>query len=599
MEQAQGALPNRAEISAEYRWKLEDLYPTVEEWERDLKTVETLAAEFVGYQGKIGESAATLRTVLELRDRLGRLMDKTYVYAKMHRDEDNTNPHGQAMVERAQALLTRVGAQTAFFLPELMAVSQTKLDTYLQMEPELQQYQHFLADLVRRKQHILSSEEERILALSSEVAGSGENIFTMLNNADLEFPAVHDEEGREVPLTHGRYLRFLESQEREVRKEAFLALHRTYHRYRNTLAAALNAGVKSNVFYARARRYPSALIASLDDDNIQEEVYNNLIGGVHEALPAFQQYFKQKQTMLGLAEMHPYDLYVSPVADFELKIGYEEAKKVVKTGLQQLGGEYAALLDKAFTEGWIDVYENKGKTSGAYAWGCYDSHPYVLLNYQGTGNDLFTLAHELGHALHSYLSNRTQPYINAQYPIFLAEIASTVNEVLLALHLIETAQNQNEKLYYLHHFLEHFRGTVFRQTMFAEFEKLIHHQVEQGEALTADWLEREYLRLAQLYHGAGVTLDPELKAEWSRIPHFFYNFYVYKYATGFCAAVAFVQRFRAEGQKAVEAYLELLRSGGSDYPLDLLARAGVDLSTPQPISAAMALFRQLLPEFNL
>ena len=273
---------------------------------------------------------------------------------------------------------------------------------------------------------------------------------------------------------------------------------------------------------------------------------------------------------------------------------------MVKTGLQQLGGEYAALLDKAFTEGWIDVYENKGKTSGAYAWGCYDSHPYVLLNYQGTGNDLFTLAHELGHALHSYLSNRTQPYINAQYPIFLAEIASTVNEVLLALHLIETAQNQNEKLYYLHHFLEHFRGTVFRQTMFAEFEKLIHHQVEQGEALTADWLEREYLRLAQLYHGAGVTLDPELKAEWSRIPHFFYNFYVYKYATGFCAAVAFVQRFRAEGQKGGRSLFGAFTQWWFGLPLRPPGPgSGVDLSTPQPISAAMALFRQLLPEFNL
>lgn len=599
MEQTQGALPERTEIPAEYRWRLEDLYPTAEEWEQDLKTVETLAAEFAGYQGRIGASAATLRTVLTLRDRLGRLMDKTYVYAKMRRDEDNTNPRGQAMVERAQALLTRVGAETAFFLPELMAVPQTTLDAFLQAEPALEQYRHFLADLARRKQHILSPDEERILALSSEIAGSGENIFTMLNNADLEFPAIRDEEGQEVPLTHGRYLRFLESKARAVRKDAFLALHRTYHRYRNTLAAALNAGVKSNVFYARARRYPSALVASLDDDNIKTEVYDNLIAGVHAALPAFHQYFKQKQSMLGLEELHFYDLYVSPVADFELQIGYEEAKEVVKAGLQPLGREYAALLDQAFTGGWIDVYENKGKTSGAYAWGCYDSHPYILLNYQGTANDLFTLAHELGHALHSYLSNRTQPYINAQYPIFLAEIASTVNEVLLVLHLIEMARSQQEKVFYLHHFLEHFRGTVFRQTMFAEFEKLIHQQVEQGEALTAEWLEHEYYKLARFYHGPEVVLDPELKAEWSRIPHFFYNFYVYKYATGFCAAVAFVQRFRAEGRKAVEAYLELLRSGGSDYPLVLLARAGVDLSTPQPINDAMALFRQLLPEFIL
>ncbi|NLM36534.1 MAG: oligoendopeptidase F [Firmicutes bacterium] len=599
MEQAQGALPSRAEIPIEYRWRLEDLYPSVAEWEQDLKNIETLAVEFAGYQGRIGSSPATLRTVLELRDRLGRLMDKAFVYAKMSRDEDNTNPQGQAMVERMQALLARVGAMTAFFLPELMAIPQAELDAALQAEPALAQYRHFLEDLARRRQHILSPAEERLLALSSEIAGSGENIFTMLNNADLEFPAVHDEEGRAVPLTHGRYLRFLESKERAVRQEAFLALHRTYHRYRNTLAAALNAGVKSNIFYARARHYPSALTASLDDDNIKEEVYHSLIDGIHAALPVFQQYFRQKQAMLGLEEMHPYDLYVSPVAGFELKIGYEEAKTAVKNGLRLLGGEYGALLDKAFADGWIDVYENKGKTSGAYAWGCYDSHPYLLLNYQGTANDLFTLAHELGHALHSYLSNRTQTYINAQYPIFLAEIASTVNEVLLVLDLIETASSQREKVYYLHHFLEHFRGTVFRQTMFAEFEKLLHQQVEAGEALTAEWLEEEYFKLAQFYHGPEVVLDPELKAEWSRIPHFFYNFYVYKYATGFCAAVAFVQRFRAEGQKAVEAYLELLRSGGSDYPLVLLARAGVDLSTPQPIAEAMAMFKQLLPEFIL
>ena len=459
MEQTQGALPERTEIPAEYRWRLEDLYPTAEEWEQDLKTVETLAAEFAGYQGRIGASAATLRTVLTLRDRLGRLMDKTYVYAKMRRDEDNTNPRGQAMVERAQALLTRVGAETAFFLPELMAVPQTTLDAFLQAEPALEQYRHFLADLARRKQHILSPDEERILALSSEIAGSGENIFTMLNNADLEFPAIRDEEGQEVPLTHGRYLRFLESKARAVRKDAFLALHRTYHRYRNTLAAALNAGVKSNVFLRPGRRYPSALVASLDDDNIKTEVYDNLIAGVHAALPAFHQYFKQKQSMLGLEELHFYDLYVSPVADFELQIGYEEAKEVVKAGLQPLGGEYAALLDQAFTGGWIDVYENKGKTSGAYAWGCYDSHPYILLNYQGTANDLFTLAHELGHALHSYLSNRTQPYINAQYPIFLAEIASTVNEVLLVLHLIEAPEPTGEG-FLSPPFLEHFRGRL-------------------------------------------------------------------------------------------------------------------------------------------
>lgn len=598
MDQTQGALPAREAIPAAYRWKLEDLYLTTEDWTADLKKVETLANEFTSYQGNIGRSAATFRQVLALRDRLSRLMDKTFVYARMKRDQDNTDSHNQALVERAQALVVRVGAMISFFLPELMAIPQRKWEGFLQEEPELEKYRHFLTDLIRRKQHILSPAEEKILALSGEISDSGSNIFSMFTDADLEFPPVHDEAGREVELTHGRYLGFLESKERSVRKEAFLTLHETYHRYRHTLAAALNAGVKSNIFYARARRYPSALTASLDDDNIKTEVYESLIRGVYEALPALQQYFKQKQEMLHLKEIHPYDLFVSPVANFEQRIDYEEAKRVVKSGLKPLGKEYGALLEQAFAEGWIDVYENKGKTSGAYAWGCYDSHPYILLNYQGTGKDLFTLAHELGHALHSYLSNRTQPYITAQYPIFLAEIASTVNEVLLAMHLIDGAQSKEEKLYYLHHLLEHFRGTVFRQTMFAEFEKLLHEQVEKGEALTPEWLEAEYLQLAQVYHGPDVVLDQALKAEWSRIPHFFYNFYVYKYAIGFCAAVAFVQRFRQEGLTAVQAYLELLSSGGTDYPLVLLEKAGLDLSKPQPITEAMGVFRELLSEFT-
>ncbi|HEY8393147.1 MAG TPA: oligoendopeptidase F [Capillibacterium sp.] len=599
MEQKEDGLVQRAEIPQEYRWKLEDLYPGLEAWEADLETVERLAAEFVSYQGKIATSAGTFLKVLTLRDRMSRLMEKTFVYAKMKRDEDNTLSQSQALVERAQALMVRVGTMASFFLPEVMAIPQSQWEKFFREEPALQPYRHFLEDLVRRKKHILSPAEERILALSGELTDSGEHIFSMFNDADLEFPPVHDEDGKEVALSHGRYLRFLESKKRAVRQEAFLTLHRTYRRYRNTLAAALNAGVKSNIFYARARHYPSALTAALDDDNIKEEVYNNLIEGVHAALPLLYRYFEAKQAMLSLDEMHPYDLYVSPVDGFELKIGYEEAKEVVKAGLQQLGPEYAALLDKAFTEGWIDVYENKGKTSGAYAWGCYDSHPYVLMNFQGTGDDLFTLAHELGHAMHSYLSDLAQPYINAQYPIFLAEIASTVNEVLLVRYLIEKARSKEEKLYYLHYFLEHFRGTVFRQTMFAEFEKVIHEQVEKGEALTPDWLEEEYYRLAQVYHGPGVVLDPELKAEWSRIPHFYYNFYVYKYATGFCAAVAFIQRFRKEGPAAVTAYLELLRSGGSDYPLVLLAKAGVDLAKPQPIVEAMNMFQELLTEFTV
>ena len=598
MEKREKVLPGREEIPVAYRWRLEDIYASLDEWEADRQRVEELIRDFESYQNKVGESAQTLLTALQIRDQLGRLLDKMIVYARMKRDEDNTNSQSQALADRAQAIAVQVQTKASYFLPEVMAIPQARMEAYFQEAPGLETYRHFFADLFRRKEHILSPAEERILALSGEIGDSGQNIFTMLNNADLRFPVIHDEEGNEVELTHGRYLRFLESKKQAVRKEAFFGIHRTYHRYRNTLAAALNAGVKSNVFYARVRRYPSALEASLDDDHIQVKVYENLIAVVREHLPLLHEYLKAKQKLLDLPELHLYDLYVSPVTGFELKISYEEAKKVVKEGLQLLGEDYGRLLDRAFTDGWVDVYENRGKTSGAYAWGCYDSHPYILLNFQGGANDLFTLAHELGHALHSYLSNQAQAYVNAHYPIFLAEIASTVNEVLLVLHLIERAQSREEKLYYLHHFLEHFRATVYRQTMFAEYEKTLHEQVEKGEALTPEWLEEEYFTLVKAYHGPGVTLDQEIKAEWSRIPHFFYNFYVYKYATGFCSAVALVQKFRAEGASAVQNYLQLLAAGGSDYPLELLKRAGVDLSIPEPLVAAMTLFKQLVSEFT-
>jgi oligoendopeptidase F len=593
----QDHLLRREEVSEEYKWKLEDIYSSAKEWEEDFKKVETLAKEFVSYKNKIGESAETLYRVLGLRDTIGRLVEKIFVYARMKRDEDNTNHQSQAMADRAQALAVRVGTMASFFLPEFTALPQSKLEEYIKAESGLKIYQHFFADLARKKKHILSTEEERILALSGEITSSGEHIFTMLNNADLRFPKIRDEEGQEIELTHGRYSRFLESKDREVRKEAFLSLHRTYHNYNNTLAASLNAGIISNIFYSQARRYPSALEAALDDDNIQVKVYENLIKTIRDHLPILHRYLKTKQGLLNLEELHLYDLYVSPVQDFDLKISYDQGKEVVKEGLQLLGTKYQAFLDQAFSEGWIDVYENRGKTSGAYSWGCYDSHPYVLLNYQDTGNDLFTVAHELGHAMHSFLSNQNQPYIDAQYPIFLAEIASTVNEVLLVLFKIENSEGK-EKLYYLHHFLEHFRTTVFRQTMFAEYEKLLYEQVEKGEALTPAWLEEEYFNLVKIYHGPDVIVDQEIAAEWSRIPHFFYGFYVYKYATGFCSAVALVQRFRKQGEKAVKEYWELLKSGGSDYPLNLLKKAGVDLSEPQPIVAAISLFEELVNEFS-
>lgn len=591
------ALPSRREIPEKYRWRLEDLYQSPAAWETDLKRVDDLLQRVPGYQGRIGEKPAVLLEVLKLEEQISRLTEKIFVYARMKRDEDNTDSESQARADRAQALAARVGTVTSFILPELMALPEETLLSYPEQEPELAIYRHYFADLLRKKKHILSPEEERIMALGSEVTQAGEDVFSMLNHADLKFPRISNEEGEEVELTHGRYLRFIESRDRRVRREAFTALHQTYRKYRNTLTATLNAGVKRNVFYTRARHYNSALEAALDGDNIPVAVYDNLLTTVRESLPILHRYLEVKRSLLGLDELHLYDLYTPLISDYEAKIGFEEAKSLILRGLEPLGPDYQKLLKRSFAEHWIDVYENQGKTSGAYSWGAYDGHPYLLLNYQDTGNDLFTLGHELGHAMHSAYSNQEQPYVYAQYPIFLAEIASTVNEVLMVFYMMETAADEKSKLYYFNYFLEHFRATVFRQAMFAEFEKLLHEQVEKGEALTPGWLEEEYVKLVHAYHGPEVIVDEEIAAEWSRIPHFYYNFYVYKYATGFCAAVALVQSFREEGEAAIKRYFSFLQSGGSDYPLAILQQAGIDLSKPQPIKEAMLTFERLVEEF--
>jgi len=591
------ALPSRGEIPEQYRWRLEDLYQSPAAWEADLQKATGLLEKIPAYQGRISESPAVLVEVLKLDEQISRLTEKLFVYARMKRDEDNKDGESQARADRAQALAARAGAVTSFIIPELMSLPEETLLSYPEQDPELAVYRHFFADLLRKKKHILSPEEERILALGSEVTQAGEDVFSMLNHADLKFPRIKNEAGEEVELTHGRYLRLIESRDRRVRREAFTALHQTYRKYRNTLTATLNAGIKRNVFYTRARHYNSALEAALDGDNIPVAVYDSLLTTVRESLPILHRYLEIKRRLLGLAELRLYDLYTPVLSDYEVKIGFEEAKSLVLKGLAPLGADYQKLLERAFIERWIDVYESQAKTSGAYSWGAYDGHPYLLLNYQDTVNDLFTLAHELGHAMHSAYSNQAQPYVYAQYPIFLAEIASTVNEVLMAFYMMETAADERSKLYYFTYFLEHFRVTVFRQTMFAEFEKLLHEQVEKGEALTADWLEEEYVKLVCAYHGPKVVVDEEIAAEWSRVPHFYYNFYVYKYATGFCAAVALAQSFREEGETALQRYIRLLQSGGSDYPLVLLQQAGVDLTTTQPIKEAMRTFDRLVEEF--
>lgn len=592
------ALPKRQEISAEFKWKLEDIYNDITLWEQDFKTVKELAARIQGLKGTLAESGQKLLECLKKSDELLSLNDKVFVFARMKRDENNGDATYQALTDRASSLATEVFAAISFIVPEMLDIPEETLKSYVKSDKDLELYQFVIEESLRQKEHILSDKEEQILAMSAEISDTSGDVFTMYNNADIKFPYIKNEKGEEVEVTKGRYVAFLESKDRRVRKDAFEAVYSTYKKMKNTLAATLNGNVKKNRFYSLVRKYPSALAASLDNDNISVDVYDNLIETINKNLPLLDRYLKLRKKVLKLEELHMYDLYVPMVEEFDKDIPYEEAKKVVNEALKPLGEEYVSYLQKGMTSGWIDVYENEGKTSGAYAWGSYKTHPYVLLNYQDKINDVFTLAHEMGHALHSYLTNMTQPYVYSEYKIFVAEVASTVNESLLMRYLLPRATSKQEKAYLLNHYLEEFRGTVFRQVMFAEFEKTVHEKVEQGEALNSQELCDMYYALNKKYFGETVTVDEDIAMEWSRIPHFYSSFYVYKYATGFSAATAIAEKILSEGKPAVDSYLEFLKSGGSDYPIELLKIAGVDLSSPQPIQDALNVFEKTLEELE-
>ncbi|MDF2984711.1 MAG: oligoendopeptidase [Eubacterium sp.] len=595
---ANKALPKRQDMDPKFKWKLEDIYSDVSQWEQDFKKVKELAGQMQSFQGRLAEGAQTLLECFKKNDELLSLNDKVFVFARMKRDENNGDSTYQALADRASSLVTEVFSAISFIVPEMLAIPEDKLLSYASENKELSTYLFMIKENLRQKEHILSEKEEQILAMSSEISDVAGDVFTMFNNADIKFPYIKDEEGEEVEVTKGRYIAFLESKDRRVRKDAFEAVYTSYKKMKNTLASSLTGNVKKNRFYSQVRKYPSALVASLDNDNICVDVYNTLIDTVNKNLPLLDRYLKLRKKVLKLDELHMYDLYVPMVEEFDKKIPYEEAKKIVSEGLKPLGEEYAGYLEKGMNSAWIDVYENEGKTSGAYAWGSYKTHPYVLLNYQDTINDVFTLAHEMGHALHSYYTNMTQPYVYSEYKIFVAEVASTVNESLLMRYLLPRASSKQEKAYLLNHYLEEFRGTVFRQVMFAEFEKMIHEKVEQGDALNAQELCDMYYGLNKKYFGEEVTVDEDIAMEWSRIPHFYSSFYVYKYATGFSSATAIAEKILTEGKPAVDKYIEFLKSGGSNYPLDLLKIAGVDLSTPQPIQEALNVFEKTLDELE-
>ncbi|NLV92734.1 MAG: oligoendopeptidase F [Firmicutes bacterium] len=597
-EQGSNRLPTRQEIPDEMKWRLEDIYANDDLWSQDYHWVTEKLPVLGEFAGQLGTSGQVLLDCLRLRDQILEKFERLYVYARMRQDEDNTDPKYQALVDRAETLGVQVGSQTAFVEPEILGIPTETLREFVEGTTGLDLYRHYLENIQRMRDHTLPVEQERLLAEASEMGQAPSNIFSMFNNADIQFPTIRDESGQEVELTKGRFIQFMESKDRRVRIDAFKALYSTYGAWRNSLAAMLAANVKRFAFFARTRKYNFPLEAALHGDNIEVSVYDNLINAVHENLPALHRYVRLRRRLLEVDELHMYDLYTPIVADVDMEIPYPEAKSTVITGLEPLGEDYIANLKEGLENHWIDVMENRGKTSGAYSWGAYGTHPYVLLNWQDTLDNMFTLAHEMGHALHSHYSDTNQPYIYAQYPIFLAEVASTVNESLLMHHLLNTVTERNQRRYLINHYLEQFRGTVYRQTMFAEFEKEIHQRVWAGEPLTPQVLCDSYRRLNEVYYGPDIVVDPEIEMEWARIPHFYTPFYVYKYATGFSAATALSQRILDEGEETVERYLTFLKAGGSDYPLNILRRAGVDMTTPEPIQAALRVFAQLVEELE-
>ncbi|MFS0722929.1 oligoendopeptidase F [Paenibacillus sp. 1P07SE] len=590
------AVIKRSETKPEHRWKLEDLFASQADWDKEFAQATEAIQKIAQYEGKL-DDAAQLKACFALEDELSLHVERLYVYANMRHHEDMAAPEYQALSDKSKKLSVQSSEATSFISPEVLSLPDETLEAFI-ADPELAPFRSTLKEMRRQKEHTLSKSEEMLLAQVGNVAQAPGTIFGMLNNADLKFPKVKDENGEEVELTHGRYIQFLESKNRDVRREAFEKMYETYGKMKNTLAATLNANVTKNIFYSRARKYSSVLEMSLFGDNIPEEVYTNLIDTIHDHLPLMHRYMKLRKSLLKVDELHMYDLFAPLVEEFKMDIAYDEAKSLVKESLKPLGEDYLKVLQEGFDQSWIDVYENEGKRSGAYSWGAFGTHPYVLLNHKDNLNSMFTLTHEMGHALHSYYSDQEQPYRDAQYTIFLAEVASTLNEALLMHYLLEKSTDPKEKMYLLTYYADQFRTTVFRQTMFAEFEKIIHEKVAGGESLTPQELSKIYYDLNVKYYGEEMVVDQDIEMEWARIPHFYTSFYVYKYATGFSAATSFSKQILDEGKPAVERYLGFLKSGSSDYSIEILKKAGVDMSSPEPISQAMSVFEDLISQME-
>lgn len=597
-ESAKKSLPLREEVPVEKTWRLEDIFATNEDWEKEWQEVKDMLPEFDQYQGNLHQSAENLFKLMQLQDNISDRLSKLYTYAHMRYDQDTTNSFYQAMNGKAENLLTQVSSKMSFITPEIIKIEEEKIEQFLQSHEGLRQYKHTLDEISRMRPHVLSEKEETLLAEASDVTDSASQTFGMLNNADLTFQPIKDEEGNEVDVTHGRYIQFMESRDRRVRKDAFHSMYGTFDQFKNTFASTLQGTVKKDNFYAKIRNYNSARHAALNRNNIPETVYDNLIEAIHEGLPLLHRYVSLRKRLLGLEELHMYDLYTPLVKDVDMKFTYEQAQETVLEALKPMGEEYLTIMKRAFDDRWIDVEENKGKRSGAYSSGSYSTNPYILMNWQDNLNNLFTLAHELGHSMHSYYTHENQPYRYGNYSIFVAEVASTCNEALLNNYLVEKTTSKKDKLYLINHYLEGFRGTVFRQTMFAEFEHQIHLLAQDGEALTAERLTEMYYELNKKYFGNDIHIDKEIGLEWARIPHFYYNYYVYQYATGYAAAQSLATQILSEKDVAVDRYLGFLKAGSSDYPIEVLKQAGVDMTEKTPVLNALQVFEEKLNEME-
>lgn len=596
--QEKNSVPKRAEGDKKYQWHIEDLYATDALWEKDYHELEKSIGELAAFEGKLTEGVDTFLAYMDKKQETMKRFEKVYVYANQRYHEDTGNAFYQKLSARAQAISLKISSATVFEEPELLAAGRETVEKWFADCAEMKVYGRFFDELFRQQEHVCTKEIEGILAQVSDMSDDISNIFSMFNNADVKFPEVEGKDGEKIAVSHGRYGLLMESADRELRKQTFQSMYSQYDRYKNTLAATYSANLKNSTFFARVRNYESDLAMALDGGEIPVTVYTQLIATVRENLPLLHRYVRLRKKAMGLDEIHMYDLYAPMVEQAEMKVPFEEAKEMVKKGLAPLGEDYLQILSAGMDGGWIDVYENEGKRSGAYSWGAYGTHPYVLMNYQDNLNNVFTLAHEMGHSMHSWYSDQHQPYLYAGYRIFVAEVASTCNEALLMEYLLQNTESRKEKAFLINYFLEQFKGTLYRQTMFAEFEKITHEMISRGEPLTAEVLGEIYYRLNEEYFGEEMVVDREISLEWARIPHFYTPFYVYQYATGYSAAIAISRRILSGDQNVVDGYRKFLSGGSSMNPIDLLKLCDVDMTTRTPVESALKVFEKLLDQME-